>query len=319
MWILFITLIEVLRFAFVLSFVRDSTGLFRGSLGIVGFLVVDWVFFFILLPLLFRYYPLPRLSVGNALGKWLRARVHLRIQLSTPDQLDLVENQPYIFACHSHGVIATAQLLTFMLRATEFPSLGTYSQSTISTVSSQLWALPLTNLVCRILGARSVSSLHSLIEQGNPVVISTGGAPEISLTQYDTPNRLHILKNTGFLTECFIKKRPIVPLLTLDNYSMYHTPNVLTGFQWQSLSLRWLGYGMPIFAFGAYGTIVPLSTAKVTIVQFPAFSARNDEENFESYVDRYYDALTRFCENSNIELVLVDKQDLSNMLMRGRK
>lgn len=308
MWILFISVIELLRFLLTLAQVRQSTGLFGGLFGALAFMFVDWLFFFVLLPVLFHYYPLPRLGVDNALGKWLRARVQLSVQLANPDQVaELAPDQPYIFACHSHGVVATTELLVFMMRAAEFPSLSGYPLSAVCTVSSQLWMLPITSLVCRLLGGQPVSNLHNLIVAGQPAVVSPGGAQEISLVQFDTARKVHIIRNTGFLYEAYLKKRPIVPLLTLGNHSMYRTPDLFRDVQWALFSL--IGYGMPMPAFGAYGSVVPLETSSVTVLQLPTFAAESDEENFETYTERYYANLASAAMSRNVELVCFNRTE----------
>lgn len=284
MWILLIALIELARFSGVLWFLR-SAGYFTGWFGLTLFLLIDWLFFFVVLPVLFHYFPLPRFSRGNSVGEWLRRRVRLVVSSNAPE---LVRNQPYVFASHSHGVLATTELLLFMLRPLSCLGIGDYTEITC-TVSSQLFALPLTSLVCRALGGVPISQLHTLMSRSSSFLISPGGTLEISMVQFDDDKNIHIVKRTGFLHQCFLKKKPIVPLLTLGNHSMYWTPNFLRWLQWFSYKL--IGYGMPLPALGDLGTVVPLRTASVEVVRLPTFTTLNDEENFEQYKERYYNAL----------------------------
>ncbi len=263
---------------------------------------MDWLFFFVALPVLFNYLPLPRIRPGNALGKWLRKRIDLQVISNAPW---LAPDQPYIFACHGHGVIATAQLLLFMLPPDEFPELSNYQRSITSTVSSQLYAMPITSIVCRALGAVSISRFESLIAYGRPFALSPGGATEISLVQFDDHNIMHIQKRTGFLQQCFLKKRPIVPLLTLGNHNMYRTTSLLRPLQW--ISYKLIGYGMPLLSFGTYGTIVPQKCSPVRVVRLPTFLPE-EEENFDAYTTRYYTALTEAADERGIKLVLLTSQ-----------
>lgn len=307
MWILLIFLIELGRFLWVLKYLQLA-GFFTGILGCVSFLIVDWLFFFVALPVLFNYFPLARIKPGNTLGEWLRGRIDLQVKSDAPQ---LAPDQPYVFACHGHGVIATSQLLLFMLPPTELPGLHDYQLGITSTVSSQLYALPLTSIVCRMLGAVSITHFERLLLRSEPFALSPGGATEISLVQFDDARTLHIQKRTGFLQYCYLKKRPIVPLLTLNNHSMYRTPGFLRSLQWFSYKL--IGYGMPLPSFGTYGSIVP-QQCQVRVARLPTFLNEGDEENFEAYTARYYKALTDAAAAWHIELRLVTSQQTLEML-----
>lgn len=311
MWILLIFLIELARFIIVLSYIQAS-GHFTGILGTLAFGVADWLFFFVVLPVLWHYIPLPRFKPGNALGKWIRGQF-AQLSFDTSETApELAPDQPYVFACHGHGVLATTQLLMFMLPPEDIPGLGGYHRRAISTVSSQLLAMPLTSIVCRALGAVSISHFNNLLSHGQPFVLSPGGAPEISLVQFDTANTLHIHKRTGFLLQCFLKQRPIVPLLTFGNHTMYRTPSFLRSVQW--FFYKVIGYGMPMPAFGAYNTIVPRRSSCVSVVRLPTFLPASEEENFESYTKRYYDALSEAALQRNVNLVLVNSEHTLRML-----
>lgn len=311
MWILIIFLIEAIRFITVLSYIQAS-GHFTGILGTLTFIVVDWLFFFVALPVLWHYVPLPRFKPGNALGEWIRGQFTQLSFDTTENAPELVPDQSYVFACHGHGVLATAQLLMFMLPPTDIPGLGGYHRRAVSTVSSQLLAMPLTSIVCRALGAVSISHFNNLVSHGQPFVLSPGGAPEISLVQFDTADTLHIHKRTGFLLQCFLKKRPIVPLLTLGNHTMYRTPSFLRPVQW--FLYKTIGYGMPMPAFGEYGSIVPQRSSRVSIVRLPTFLPASEEENFDAYTKRYYDTLIEAASQRNVGLVLVDSECALQML-----
>lgn len=310
MWILVILLIELTRFCFTLSQLRSS-GLFIGWLGLVLFALVDWFVFFIALPALWHYLPVMRLRPGVWLGEWLRRRINLHFDGVQYDPL--AEASSVVFACHGHGVLATAQLLLFMLRPKTCPELANYTKHALPTVSSQLLAMPLTNFVCRVLlGAESIADFARLIRKRHTLAISPGGAKEITLNQFDTDTDLHIFRRAGFLRLCYENNMAIMPLLTLGNHTMFRMPPMLRWIQWFNFKL--IGYGMPLPAFGEHGTLIPLKSSRVKIISPGLFRKQLTDsetgiwETLDEYILRYYSELSQAAHAHGVRLHFVTEE-----------
>jgi hypothetical protein len=324
MWILIIALIELGRIWTVVRMVQYT--LFFGNTGywtIALIISADWFCMSVLsrvLNVFWPYYPSTYLRRNSWLGNWLRKRIQFKhVFLQGADVLDPLEK--YIFASHSHGILSTAQLLTFMLYNDEFPW-KSIPDNTISTVGSELLIFPLTNLICRLLGALSIStqSLETILLTGKNVSIVPGGAKEMSLCIRNNKDTLYILQREGFLKLAYKHKRPVVPMITMDNHTMY---KIYPGPSWlEKFTLKHLNYGFPIFALGTWGTIVPLQSAHVLNVVLPAFWAK-EEETVEHYIERYYQGLRDAVKGFGITLNLVKPQELEiqlsiEQILRGK-
>jgi hypothetical protein len=308
MWILVIALIELGRIWLVITTVQKT--LFFGNdsyWSAALILIADWFCLSVLTQVLnvfWPYYPSQYLRNNSWLGNWLRKRIRFQTVFWKDHVLD--PNTKYIFASHSHGVLSTLQLLTFMFHDND-PRWGNIPANTVSTIGSELMIFPLTNLICRLLGARSISNLDAMLETEQHVSIVPGGAKEMSLCQCNTKDRVYILKRTGFLKRAYKLKRPVVPMITMDNYQMY---KIYAGPVWlQEFGLKQLNYGFPIFAFGSWGTIVPLpSTVKSFVL--PPFTAEENESE-EDYITRYYDGLRELTKTFGVLLRLIEPDKLA--------
>lgn len=304
MWIALVACIEILRFWLVLSALRQQS-LFVGWTGFVAYAVLDWLFFYVVLAVADAYFPLfPNTNwrKNTRLGNFLRRRVNMTFRNLDQEPVP----KPAVFACHSHGVMATGQLLAFMMYPEDCPELGNAAASTTSVISSQMWMFPLTSVVCRLLGARPVSEFEALVKSGTPVVSSVGGTKEMSLTAQDTAEMIHIRKHTGFLRICYNYDRPVVPLVVLGNHTLYDILKHPLLESLQRFHSRLLGYGMPIVALGAYGTILPKSGASVQILRLPAFRKLGDE-TVADYTERYYKSLVDYAMRDATTVVLVEE------------
>jgi hypothetical protein len=323
MWILIIALIEIGRIWLVIRTVQKTLFFGNDSYWTSGLiLLADWFCLSVLSQVLnafWPYYPSKYLRHDSWLGNWLRKKV--RFLTIFYQDFTLEPNTKYIFASHSHGVLATLQLLTFMFHGND-PLWGNIPENTISTIGSELMIFPLTNLICRLLGARSISrqSLDVMLQSDKHISIIPGGAKEISLCQCNTKDDLYILRRDGFLKLAYKSKRPVVPMITMDNYSMY---NIFAGpISLQKFTLKHLNYGFPILAFGSWGSIAPLPTTVKSFV-LPPFTAKEDEL-IENYIARYYDDLNRLTKTFGVTLHLIDPSDLfihllSHKLSGGEK
>ncbi len=300
MWILVVTSIELIRFCCVLGALRYQ-GLFEGWFGFATYLVLDQLFFFVVLEVVdhyFHIFPSEKWRQNTRLGNYLRKRINFSVQ--TLDNSEIPE--PAFFACHSHGILATAQLLAFMMYPKSCPELGDFGAHTISMVSSQMWMFPLTSVVCRLLAARPVSELKNLVATGNSVVELPGGTTEMAISCLDTATKLHIVMRVGFLKLCYEQKRPIVPILVLGNYTMFDivTHPILEWIQGTNSAI--LGYGLPILALGTYGSILPKAGASVQLLRLP--TVRPDPGVSEKdFIRQYYEALSTAASERGIQLV----------------
>src|SRR3989338_2587839 len=113
MWIALVACIEVLRFWVVLSALRQQS-LFVGWTGFAAYAVLDWLFFYVVLAVADVYFPLfPNTNwrKNTRLGNFLRRRINMTFRSLDQEPVP----KPAVFACHSHGVMATGQLLAFMM------------------------------------------------------------------------------------------------------------------------------------------------------------------------------------------------------------
>ena len=313
MWILCIALVELARIWLVVRMVQYTLFFGNTSYWTIALIVAaDWFCMSVMSQVLnafWPYYPSDYLRRDSWLGNWLRKRIHFQSELFGGD---LDPSVKYIFASHSHGILSTVQLLMFMLY-TDDSVLKTIPANTVSTIGSELMIFPLTNLICRLLGARSISpkNLEEALKSDQHVSIVPGGAKEISFSRCDTKNELHILKREGFLKLAYALKKPVVPILTLGNWCMY---NVYSGPVWlQKFCLKHLNYGFPVFALGWYGTIVPHHTAFVrNLILAPVVVKEGETER--EYIDRYYDGLFKIAKEYNIDLHLVSPDNIGAYL-----
>ena len=290
MWIVLIAVIEIIRFYIVLTTLQQQ-GLFTGWLGIVLYWIVDWLFFYVVLEVLNHYlhiFPFEKWRRNSALGNWLRRRIRLTVR--TLDNSPVPEHA--VYAIHSHGIIATGQLLAFMMYPEDCPELGNPGPTVTATVSSQLWMFPLTSLVCRMLGARSISEFKTLVAAGRPVSINPGGAKEISLAAGDTDHSIDILERIGFLKLCYEFKRPVVPIFVIGNHTMYKIFQHPRLARIQRMFFQLVGYGLPIIALGSYGSIVPKAGASTQLLRLPTVLPENFESESEM-INSYYVELQR--------------------------
>lgn len=305
MWIALVACIEVLRIWLVLSALRQQA-LFVGWSGFVAYVILDWFFFYVVLAVADAYFPLfPNINwrKNTRLGNFLRRRIKMTFRSLDQEPVP----KPAVFACHSHGVMATGQLLAFMMYPEDCPELDNAAASTTAVISSQMWMFPLTSVICRLLGARPVTEFEALVKSGTPVVSSVGGTKEMSLTVQDRPGLVHIRKHTGFLKICYAHERPVVPLVVLGNHTLYDIVKHPLLESIQRFHSRLLGYGMPIVALGAYCTILPKNGASVQVLRLPVFRRLGDEILMD-YAERYYTSLVECVKReAQIDVVLVEE------------
>lgn len=304
MWIALIALIEFLRIWLELSMFR-SRGMFNGWFGAIVFLIIDWLFFHVVLEVVdnyFHIFPWDYWRKDTRIGNFLRNRVKLSFRNLDPESTP----EPAVFACHSHGVIATPLLLAFMMYPKDTAEYASPAANVISTVSSQLWMLPLTSVVCRFLAARPVTQFAAYVESGASVAIAPGGTREMLLGSNDTAEVTHVVRRRGFLDVCHAQRRAVVPILTIGNYSMY---DIVQNYGIEML--QWffaytIGYAMPIVAFGQHRTIIPKESSRVQLLALPAMRAEPDE-TLNQFEERYYKTLEQAArEHAKVRIRLVD-------------
>ena len=314
MWILFIAVVETLRLWLLVRAAQQSV-LFGSTAWWTWCVVLfaDWFCMSVLCRVLnefWPFYPSDWMRRRWWLGPWLRARVRLQVEMEKPET-KLNASEPYIFASHSHGILSTAQMFLFMFWTPD-TVLGELPKNTISMVGSELMVFPLTNLICRLLGSTCISERHlaAAMLESRPLLITPGGAKEMSLVARDGKGTVHILKRTGFLRLALQNRRPVVPLLTFGNHSMYRASR---GPAWLChFSLRQLNYGFPLFALGEWNSIVPLPDSSVKVVVLEPILPQEDEL-LPALVDRYYQHLVEVAQTHGVKLVLVEPNDLDTL------
>ncbi|KAG5501041.1 hypothetical protein GH5_04630 [Leishmania sp. Ghana 2012 LV757] len=229
------------------------------------------------------------------------------------------DTSQYLFSFHPHGVFPGTALFA-SLTAEWARKIGVNAKSYVSThVASVVFNLPLLRDFNLRLGALSVSrrSVEASLMRGNSVLIVTGGQAEMLRTEVSARRMILITQHTGFVRLAIASRVPLVPLLCFGENNVL---GLLQFPRMQRLSLKILGFPVPVIPFGRFGLPVPFRTPLTLVVGAPLTIPTGADENNPDDVRRvseaYFQSLRELFYRrraeagyAGMELVLVNEKE----------
>ncbi|KAG5475394.1 hypothetical protein LSCM1_03507 [Leishmania martiniquensis] len=229
------------------------------------------------------------------------------------------DTSQYLFSFHPHGVFPGTALFA-PLTAEWARKIGVNAKSYVSThIASVVFNLPLLRDFNLRLGALSVSrrSVEASLARGNSVLIVTGGQAEMLHTEVSARRLTLITQHTGFVRLAIASRVPLVPLLCFGENNVL---GLLQFPRMQRVSLKLLGFPVPMIPFGRFGLPVPFRTPLTLVVGPPLTIPKDADENNPDDVRRvseaYFQSLKELFYRhraeagyAGMELVLVNEKE----------
>lgn len=177
-----------------------------------------------------------------------------------------LEDRPYIFAHHPHGIIGVGTFVGIGTEAFGFSEKFPHQKEITLLGQGALFNLPLSRDIFLMFGTGSCDkqTIRYLIDKKRSLSLNIGGAREalIHPTKEEVP--LILKSRKGFVKLAIENKVPIVPVYCFGEHDLYgqlFLPRIISTIQ--SKLQRILGFSMPLF----YGVgMVPLPNKSLKLV-----------------------------------------------------
>lgn len=200
----------------------------------------------------------------------------------------------FIFSFHPHGVFAGTALVCTQTREWA-EKMGHAEHRHITThVATIVLNIPVLRDFNLSLGALSVSRpcIESSLQQGNSVLIVTGGQAEMIHTRRSDTQMTLITQHVGFVRLAIANRVPLVPLLSMAENNvmgLLQVPAI------QRLTLHLLGFPLPVIPYGRFFLPLPYRTPLVMVVgkpvEIPADADANNPEHVARLAETYFSEL----------------------------
>jgi len=194
--------------------------------------------------------------------KWLARYLGARI-VKTAE----LEDRPYLFACHPHGVIGVGTHIGIGTEGFEFSKHFPHQKEVTLLGQGALFYLPLCREIFLLYGVGSADkqTIQYLIDKRRSVAINIGGAREALLEPASEDELPLILKSRkGFVKVAIENKVPIVPVYCFGEnelYGRFSAPKIVQRIQ--AKLQRLFGFSTPLF----YGVcLLPLPNKSLKLV-----------------------------------------------------
>lgn len=238
----------------------------------------------------------------HGVWRYMKSYFHSATLVKTED----LDDGPYLFVFHPHGILAIGSWLAFGTNALNFREIfPNIRDNRLVTLNINFWA-PVLREFLLLHGVCSCAkhSIIRLLRLKKSVTLVVGGGSE-SLLSHPNSYELVLNRRRGFIKVALETGTSIVPVISLGETNTYRTVNQFAHDNWirkmQRKIERTLGFTIPIVlgkgVFLPYG-LLPNHTVDLRVVtgkplRVPQVDPKSmSKESFDELVDIYHQKYT---------------------------